>query len=34
VWLDAPLRPAREGQVSGLAIGEEEAISGQPSAIS
>jgi len=42
VWLDAPLRPAREGHLSGLAISEEEAIrsnkrlaiSGQLSAIS
>jgi len=32
VWLDAPLRPAKVGQVSGLAISEEEAISVQLSA--
>jgi len=35
VWLDAPLRPANGGQVSGLAISEEEAIrSNKQSAIS
>jgi len=34
VWLDAPLRPANGGQVSGLAIGSNKpsAISGQLSA--
>jgi len=35
VWLNAPLRPVKVGQVSGLAISEEEAIrSNKQSAIS